>query len=163
MIKTPWNKNRIDLITRQRDRLYRIAFSWCGDPMLADDLTQDAISKAAEKQDQLADLDKLPAWIFRILHNCWMGYLRTHRPTLDIDNDEYVSEHQPEHDISQTQIIHGVRQAIERSYAEVAEILDIPIGTVMSRLNRARTALKSHLSHMSASKTSGRTQLRSIK
>lgn len=180
MIKTPWNKSRIDLITRQRDRLYRIAFSWCGDPMLADDLTQDAISKAAEKQDQLADLDKLPAWIFRILHNCWMGYLRTHRPTLDIDNDEYVSEHQPEHDISQTQIIHGVRQAIgklpmgqrqavtlvdleERSYAEVAEILDIPIGTVMSRLNRARTALKSHLSHMSASKTSGRTQLRSIK
>jgi RNA polymerase sigma-70 factor (ECF subfamily) len=180
MLKTPWNNKRIALITMQRDRLYRIALSWCGDRMLADDLTHEAISKGVTNQHQLADPDKLSAWIFRILHNCWMEYLRKYRPTLDLDHDAYVSEEVPEINLSQTQTIHSVRQAIgklpmgqrqvitlvdleERSYAEVTEILDIPMGTVMSRLNRARTALKNLLSHLDDSSATGRPLLRRIK
>jgi RNA polymerase sigma-70 factor (ECF subfamily) len=148
--------------------------------MLADDLTQETIAKGVSRKDQLVDINKLSAWIFRILHNCWMEYLRKYRPTLDIDDAVYVSDREPLHDINQSQIVRTVRGAItelpmgqrqvitlvdleERRYAEVAEILGIPVGTVMSRLNRARAALKARLSHLNDSSITDRPRLRRVK
>ena len=180
MFNTSWNHSRTELITQQRERVYRIALSWCGDHMLADDLTQEAITKGVVKKEQLADINKLSAWMFRILHNCWMEYLRKYRPSLDIDNDEYVSDREPERDFNQSQIVRSVRHAIEKlpmgqrqvitlvdleehRYAEVAEILGIPVGTVMSRLNRARSTLKTQLSHLNEAAMTDRPQLRSVK
>ena len=180
LFKSSWNDSRSEMISQQRDRLFRIALAWCGDSMLADDLVQEAVSRGIANKNQLQDPDKLPAWIFRILHNCWMDYLRRYRPMLDIDNDEFLSDKGPESDFNEMYIIRSVRLAVaklpvgqrqvislidleERRYAEVAEILGIPIGTVMSRLNRARASLKTHLEDLGEPSTRDRPLLRSVK
>ena len=145
-----------------RPRLYRLAVSWCSDAMLADDLVQETLNKALLKQHQLKDFSHMDAWLFRILHNCWMGYLRAHKPSIDIDDVSLVNDQEPEHHYTEDQIIKRVRYGIEMlpliqrqvitlidlegcSYTQVAVILDIPVGTVMSRLSRARGLLKRHL------------------
>jgi len=167
-------------LQQHRDRLYRLAYSWCGDGMLADDLVQDALSKAIRNKDQLREQAKLDPWLFRILHNCWMEYLRRNRPTTDLDSIEIVDELSPEVDVSKLQVIECVRYAIsqlpigqrqvitlvdleEFKYSEVAEILDIPVGTVMSRLNRARMSLKETLYHLKASAVVKQPLLRRVK
>ena len=149
-------------IEQRRERLYRLAVSWCHDDMLADDLVQDCISKALQKHHQLKDFNRLDAWLFRILHNNWMEYLRKYKPTTDLDDIDSPEEYSPESMLSEEQLVLRVQQAVSLlpisqrqvitlvdlegcSYLEVTEILDIPIGTVMSRLCRARASLKKKL------------------
>ncbi len=148
-----------------RPRLYRLAYSWCHDGHLADDLVQDALAKALGRAGQLRDEAALLPWLFSILNNCWRDHLRGRRDLLDVDDiDEAVLAHDasPETLYASRQTTLRVRQALaglplgqrqvltlvdleECAYAEVARILDIPVGTVMSRLSRARQALKQRL------------------
>ncbi|MFN3785677.1 MAG: RNA polymerase sigma factor [Thiothrix sp.] len=155
--------NRLDRqLSEQRPRLHRMAMAWCGDAILADDLVQDTLTKALEKQEQLKDEERLGAWLYRILHNCWMEYLRTQKPTLDIDEVELTCTDCPEKQFTDDQLAEYVRAAVETlpvgqrqvmtlvdlegcSYEQVALILDIPQGTVMSRLSRARETMKKRL------------------
>ena len=167
-------------LAQHRPRLYRLAYSWCGDSMLADDLIQEALSKAIRNRDQLRDHARLEQWLYRILHNCWMAYLRQHRPGTDLDSIELLDEASPENDVGKLQVVESVRYAVNRlpvgqrqvitlvdleelSYSDVAEILDIPIGTVMSRLSRARKMLKEHLLHLKTSSASHKPLLRRVK
>ena len=151
-----------------RPRLYRLAYSWCHNSALADDLVQEASYKALKKSRQLRDMALLEGWLFRILANCWHDHLRQRRDTEDIDaiedNEEMPPANQlsPEETFGEKQLVARVRRAVERlplgqrqvltlidleemSYSETAEILDIPVGTVMSRICRARLALKQQL------------------
>ena len=156
------SRNLDKLFEERRDRLYRLAVSWCHDAMLADDLVQDTLRKALQKHEQLKDPSKLDAWLFRILHNTWMEHLRTHKPTTDIDDIDPLDKETPESNFSDQQLVTRVQQAVASlpmpqrqiitlvdlegcSYELVTEILDIPIGTVMSRLSRARAKLKKRL------------------
>ncbi|HEY9050838.1 MAG TPA: RNA polymerase sigma factor [Gammaproteobacteria bacterium] len=142
-----------------RERLYRLAFSWCHDAMLADDLVQDTLSKALQRYEQLRNDDALDAWLFAILNNQWREYLRRNRPCEDIDDMMFVYDRTPEYwHIRQQTVDHvqgaiaelplGQRQVItlvdieSMPYMQVSEILDIPVGTVMSRLSRARRTLQ---------------------
>ncbi len=166
----------------ERNKLYRLAMSWCGDRMLADDLVQDCMVKAWQNRHQLKDRQKSNAWMFRILHNCWMEYLRRAKPTADLDEAPTPIEvgGGPEGKLEQQQLAARVRQAVSKlplgqrevvtlvdleefRYAEVAQILDIPIGTVMSRLNRARKTLRGELLHLQAPMTRQETVLRRVK
>ena len=146
----------------RRNKLYRIAYSWCHDAALADDLAQEAIYKAIKNAAKLRDVGTMDSWLYRILFNCWQDYLRVKGR-----NVEFVEMHddaQLEHTESyqQSQIVDRVRASIEQlpmplrevvtladfagfSYAEIAEIIDVPVGTVMSRLFRARKNLKHQL------------------
>ena len=163
-----------------RNDLYRVALSWCGDRMLADDLTQEALSRAIAKQAQLRDLEKLEHWLFRILNNCWREHLRRTHPTQDIEELVLSEEDTPETGLRKQQVIERVRAAIEClplgqrqvvtlvdlqefSYAEVAEILEIPAGTVMSRLSRARSTLRQQLLGMQGELNAERCHLRRVK
>lgn len=145
-----------------RDRLYRIAFSWCHDAMLADDLAQETLSKAIQKIDQLRNRDSMDAWLFTILNNQWREFLRRSRPCEDIENLVYMHGETPEVVQIRQQKIDSVQQAISElslsqrqvltlvdieglSYMNVAEVLGVPIGTVMSRLSRARSSLEKKL------------------
>lgn len=135
-----------------------MALAWCHDPMLADDLVQEAMMLALQKVHQLKDDAAFDGWIYTILHNAWYGYLRKTRPSEDIDKIVIADEASPEHEVLLQQIDFLVRSAMAKlpnaqrqvvslvdldglSYSEVAAILQVPIGTVMSRLNRARSSL----------------------
>lgn len=149
-----------------RPRLYRLAFSWSQDHSLSDDLAQDAILKALKNHHQLNDPKKIDSWAFSILHNCYLDHYRNTRNFENIDNHEFEDTHQPDTDYEQNNITDAVRNAVKNlpinqcqiltlidlegfSYSEVAEILDVPIGTVMSRLCRARKTLVTKLLHFS--------------
>ncbi len=158
-------------LEQSRTRLYRVAYSWCHNAALADDLVQDTLSKALKNAGQLRDQEMLNSWLFRILHNCWCDHFRHNREMVDIDEIEdfqYVYASTPEDAHAQKQIVGRVRDAVaklplgqrqvltlvdleEFSYAEVASILDLPAGTVMSRLCRARRMLKELLQELAPS------------
>ena len=153
------NREFEQAIAKNRDRLYRIAFAWSHSPDVADDLVQEVCAKALRQRKQLRDMDSLGPWLFRILKNTWHDYLRCKKETVEYDDSIFIDEQTPESVNSRYETIQRVRQAmqglpigqrevltlvdLERcSYAEVAEILEIPAGTVMSRLCRARRQLK---------------------
>lgn len=155
----------VHCLEQSRERLYRVAYSWCHDATLADDLVQETLSKALGKATQLRDPERLPRWLFSILSNCWHDHLRRRRDTEDVDTmGDMLSDPQPgpEETHARGEVANRVRIAVaalspgqrqvltlvdleEFSYGEVAEILDLPIGTVMSRLCRARRSLKAGL------------------
>ena len=152
-------------LEQSRERLFRLAYSWCRNSAVADDLVQETLSKALAKSSQLRKLDALHVWLVRILANCWRDQFRGYRETEDVTglgDDQFMHEVTPEYDYLQSEIVKRVRTAVgelpvgqrqvvtlvdleEFSYAEVASILNIPVGTVMSRLSRARLALKGSL------------------
>lgn len=149
-------------IADNHKRLYRTAYSWGHDPDLAADIAQETVAKALKRISQLRDPAKLDSWLFGILINCWRDHFRQQRDTVDIDDIELPHTDTPEK-VKQTQdLVDSVRRSIARlpetqrqvvtlvnlegfSYAEVAEILEIPVGTVMSRLSRARNTLAIYL------------------
>jgi len=149
-------------LEQARARLYRVAYSWCHNAALADDLVQETLSKALKKSSQLRDPKARDAWLFTILANCYRDHFRKQRDMDDIDDVEISAESTPELDSDRAQVINKVRAAIADlpdgqrqvvtlvdiegfSYMDVARILDVPIGTVMSRLCRARNAMKNRL------------------
>lgn len=168
-------------IESMRPRLYRMAYAWCHDTHLADDLAQECLAKALARSNQLREAAALDAWLFAILNNCWRDHLRARREFSDVDDlEEVVFDEGPGPDglLASQQTTARVRRAIaslplpqrqvvtlvdieEYSYADVARILDVPVGTVMSRLFRARQALKARL--MTDDLACRRTALRRVK
>ncbi|RDH82520.1 MAG: RNA polymerase subunit sigma-24 [endosymbiont of Galathealinum brachiosum] len=145
-------------IAASRDRLYRVALAWCGDQMLAEDLIQETIAIGIDKSHQLRNEDQLFSWLYTILNNNWYRHLRKNK------NHEDISDLIPSEDsgpyttcqelliVKQVQQVVATLPSVERqvislvdleefSYSDVAKVLDIPIGTVMSRLHRARKNL----------------------
>ncbi|MCX8085377.1 MAG: RNA polymerase sigma factor [Rhodocyclaceae bacterium] len=153
------------LLKEQRARLWRLAYAWCHDRALADDLVQEALAKAIRHRDQLREAQALFAWLCAILAHCWHDHLRSRREHDDLESVDETALPETlsaEEDVAQNELVRRVREAVaalppgqrevvtlvdleECSYAEVAAILEIPIGTVMSRLSRARAILRERL------------------
>ncbi|AHE99498.1 RNA polymerase sigma factor [Thioalkalivibrio paradoxus] len=143
-----------------RPQLYRTAFAWCHDAALADDLVQEAMIKALTGLKTLQDEAALKAWVFRIMTNCYRDWGRRQRDTVDVDDLELPCDDAcPETHTERGRVVLDVRRAMARlsddhrqvislvdiegfAYAEVSEVLGVPIGTVMSRLSRARGQLR---------------------
>lgn len=149
-------------IAAYRSRLYRSAYAWCHDPAQADDLVQETLVKAISRLRTLHDEEALRPWLYRIMTNCHRDWLRRQRDTVDPEDAGLACEDCPQMNAERAQTVRSVREAIRAlsddqrkvvtlvdlegfSYGEVAEILEIPIGTVMSRLSRARQQLKRRL------------------
>ena len=113
-----------NLIESHRQALERAALKFChGDFDLAQDMVQDTFVKALKNADRFAEGTNLRAWLMRILYNTVMSVYR--------------------------QVF--LMAALEDSpYQEIADTLGIPVGTVMSRLWRARQTLQRKLSPASA-------------
>ena len=148
-------------IAELRPRLYRLAYAWCHDACLADDLAQEAMIKGLKSAYQLKDESVLEAWLFCILNNCWRDHFRRQHPQVDIEEIMELPANgpTPEQLHSENELVWRVRRAVsalplgqrqvvtlvdleEMSYGAAAQALNIPIGTVMSRLSRARVALR---------------------
>jgi RNA polymerase sigma-70 factor (ECF subfamily) len=146
-------------ICAERDRLYRIAWSWCHDSQQADDLVQETLARALAKVDSLRDESRLQVWLTQILANLRRDLYRRTQPETGLDTETLPAADDPEHAADRSQLIIRTRRAIEMlnddqrqvltlvdlaefSYADTATILNVPVGTVMSRLSRARRRMR---------------------
>ena len=179
MGKLTGNSEFRERLAAARPRLYRTALAWTHNRDMAEDLVQETSTKALEKSKQLRDIGALNAWLFRIMINNWRDHLRQNPATEDIDDHEICTYHTPESNNSRLETIHVVRNAVMQlpdafkqtlmlvdlegfSYIETARILDIPVGTVMSRLSRARSRLRDQLAQKINPPANSRQPLRRI-
>lgn len=141
--------------------LRRFAIALCRSREMADDLVQAACEKALAAEDSFQPGTRFDAWMFRILRNIWIDTLRRQKTagiSDDIADHEDIGTPSGEDAVIARMTLQNVSQAInqlpdeqrevlllvcveELSYKEAAELLEIPIGTVMSRLARARKNL----------------------
>lgn len=157
---------RPDLI-EHLPRLRRYARALTGDAARADDLVQDTLERALAKLDLWQPGSDLRAWLFTLMHNLFVNQIRARRPqetAIDDALDEPVSGGQSEamaaRDIHaalgrlpeeqrEVLLLVGLEQF---GYAEAAQVLGVPVGTVMSRLARAREKMRQMLAGEAAVK-----------
>jgi RNA polymerase sigma-70 factor (ECF subfamily) len=152
------------------DQLYNHACWLAGDRADAEDLVQETYAKALKGFGAFAEGTNLRAWLFRILRNTFL----TSRTGLAAQRTQYLEDEDVKadeavtHDVTPELLLLrsqneqmlfaaleslpvNYRQIIllseveEMSYREIAQVLDVPVGTVMSRLSRARAGLRSAL------------------
>ena len=134
-------------------RLRRYARALTGDAVLADDLVQDTLVRAIEKFALWRAGTDLRAWLFSVMHNTFVNQLRARHATEVLESDDLEARPRLPDGvlIDLEKCLRGLpaeqREIIllvgleEMSYAEAAQALGVPQGTVMSRLSRARTRL----------------------
>jgi RNA polymerase sigma-70 factor (ECF subfamily) len=157
------------------DALYNTALRMTRNPQDAEDLVQETYLKAYKYYDKFTEGTNFKAWLFRILKNTFINNYRKRQqepPQNAFDEIEDVFESQvssesgsipsPEDDALENVLDEDVQRALDAlpdeyrmvviladledfSYQEIAEILEIPVGTVMSRLYRARRRLESEM------------------
>jgi RNA polymerase sigma-70 factor (ECF subfamily) len=142
-------------------RLRRYARALAGDRAAADDLVQDTLERAWAKLHLYRRGTDLRAWMFTVMHNVFVNQLRASRPGAQLE-DDMPELSRPARETESLEL-RDLDRAIRRlppeqrevlllvvledmSYDEAARTLGIPIGTVMSRLARAREKLRSMLS-----------------
>lgn len=142
-------------------RLRRFARSLARDAADADDLLQVAVERALKAQAQWQDGTRLDAWMMRIVRNCWIDEVRSRarRARTFVAEEAGAAAGVPAHeDVERSTEMRDVGKAMDSlppeqreavalvlveglAYKEAAEILDVPIGTLTSRLTRGRQAL----------------------
>jgi RNA polymerase sigma-70 factor, ECF subfamily len=150
------------LVESHYDSLYRYAYRLSGSAADAEDLTQETFGKAISRAEQLRDASKARGWMFRILRNAYLHRIRDEKRhktvALPLDGDlaSPIPTETIEIDPAKLQAgLNDLEEAFrtplilfyfeEFSYREIAEQMDLPIGTVMSRLARAKAFLRHRL------------------
>jgi len=157
------------LVTRYQDRLYHTIVHVVGCAEDARDVVQDAFVQAFVKLETFQGNSAFYTWLYRIAFNVGISHLRRRKPTVSVDRvreshgDEPAdSNDSPEMHLEQEERATQVRAALAAlhddhrtvlvlremdgcSYEQISEILDLPVGTVRSRLHRARMQLRDQL------------------
>lgn len=155
-----------ELVGRYYENVLRVAYRLCGDAQVAQDATQEAFIRAWIKLPNFQPRAPFRNWLYRIAVNTALDILRR-KPEESIENSEgmlimadrnpgpeaaYIEKEQLDFlqsavrtlpEAARTVLV--LREYGELSYDEIASVLEIPIGTVMSRLNYARTRLREAL------------------
>jgi RNA polymerase sigma-70 factor (ECF subfamily) len=151
-------------ITAEVPHLRRFARALTGDATLADDLVQDCVERALRKQHLFDETRSLRNWLFTILRNLFISWLRRNgragaaKSVDGIRTGEDAVRPEQESQLALSDIVTALdrlpsahREVLllvaleDMSYREIAEVTGVPIGTVMSRLSRARLSLRSIL------------------
>lgn len=149
------------LIEEHSEFLYRFAYRLSGSAVDAEDLVQQAFLAAHTKLGQLRDAGKTRAWLAAVLRNAHRKQRRRERP-LPMSALHTAPEPVTEAELEQLVNADSVQEALlelpeefrsvlilfyfdDLSYKEIAELLEVPIGTVMSRLSRGKAQLRSRL------------------
>jgi RNA polymerase sigma-70 factor (ECF subfamily) len=154
--------------TRYLDQLYPYAMVLARNPGEAEDLVQETYVRALKSLGSLREDSNVKSWLFTILRNIWLNQLRrrsTGPEIVEMDSSENIANlavdtRKDPHALYVSKVEHAqVREAIEQlplefreiillreyedlSYQEIATLLQCPMGTVMSRLARARSRLR---------------------
>jgi len=155
--------------------LYRYAYRLTGSADQAGDLTQETFCKAQAQFRQLRDINRAKAWLFSILRNAYLHKVRSEKQHRQVSLDcvgepAMVSEDSfPEVEPERLQaLLHDLPEGFRTplilfyfedfSYRDIAEQMDLPIGTVMSRLARAKLYLRERLTHANGQASPGRVE-----
>lgn len=154
------------LVTRYQDRLYNTLVHVAGTSDDAADVVQDAFVQAYVKLDTFERASGFYTWLYRIAFNLAISRQRRHKPTVSVDHAREVLGAEPvdrapppEARLDQEERACQVRRAMAAlseehrsilvlrevdgcAYEQIAEILDLPVGTIRSRLHRARLHLR---------------------
>ncbi|HTV46682.1 MAG TPA: RNA polymerase sigma factor [Stellaceae bacterium] len=153
-----------DQLIAMLPRLRRFARGLTGLASEADDLVQAACERALARRHQFQEGTRFDSWMFRIVQTIWIDQLRSRqvrKEDAELGEDRLGSD-EPVRRAEARLALSEVRRVLDRlppeqravlllvtvdglSYKEAAEIVQVPIGTIMSRLARARTALQLQL------------------
>jgi RNA polymerase sigma-70 factor (ECF subfamily) len=157
------------LVTRYQDRLYNTLVHVAGSTDTAYDIVQDAFVQAYVKLETFERSSAFYTWLYRIAVNLAISRKRREKPMASIEQVREVLGHEPidaadrpEARLERRERACQVRQALAAlseehrtililremegcSYEQIAEILDLPIGTIRSRLHRARIQVRDQL------------------
>jgi RNA polymerase sigma-70 factor (ECF subfamily) len=149
-----------DLVERYYALLYRYACRLTGSEADAEDLTQQTFLTAQAKWNQLRDEEKAKSWLFTIARNAYLKELRgpTCLPSDALDELPGPGQETDDSEFDQEQLQNVLNDLPEEfrspvvlfyfeefSYKEIAELMEVPVGTIMSRLARAKTILRQRL------------------
>ena len=157
------------------DHLYRVAFHLAKEPDNAQDLVQETYARALDSYEQFSPGTNMRAWLTRILYNFFFDQYHQKKKWVSVEDsastEEAASDYWervvgenpgPENHILDKELNVTITEALRKipeefrapillvdmgdfSYAETAEILSCPVGTVRSRLSRGRRLLHKHL------------------
>ncbi len=160
------------LVHRYRGRLYNFVFRFVGDPETAEDIVQETFLRAFRKRTEYKAIANFPTWLFTIAGNLAKSELRRRKrwrlfsvdrdeesdTGLDLPDESFRPDTVTESSITDVQIQRAIdtlsdnyRQVVllrdvdGLSYQEVSEIVNCPVGTVKSRVSRARMKLQQKL------------------
>ncbi|RXZ00040.1 RNA polymerase sigma factor [Fictibacillus sp. S7] len=153
-----------ELIQRYKGKVFRHAFAMVHDQMEAEDITQEAFVKAYFSMDQLKEEYAFSSWLTRIVTNLCYDRIKKREklPQLQIDPEQTELMADTHSEVENLQLRINLQLAMQKltpehrtvivlrdiqgfSYQEIAEILEIPEGTVKSRINIARKELRKEL------------------
>jgi len=158
-------------------RLRRYARALAGDSHRADDLVQDTLERALSKFHLWRHGSDLRAWMFSIMHNVFINQLKARRELALDEATEAALESPPQSDPLQLRDLDAALRRLpaeqrevlllvgleQLSYLEASQALDVPVGTVMSRLSRGRERLRALMSDANLSDASSATNLKVVK
>ena len=160
----------VEIVMRYKDRLVNFLYRFTGNRETAEDISQETFLKLYKNKDKYSEIAKFSTWLYTIaLNEARSNFRKENKHSAVSINDFYEDSHNdyqirsddynPEEDanaetesfyiqkaINSLNEIHReiivLRDIEELDYEEIAKTLDIPLGTVRSRINRARESLK---------------------
>ncbi|AGT30592.1 RNA polymerase sigma factor SigW [Geobacillus genomosp. 3] len=166
-----------DLVDLYKDKIYRLCYRMLGNRHEAEDAAQEAFIRAYIHIDKYNPDMKFSTWLYRIATNLTIDKLRKRKPDVYLDEELNGTdgltmqaqlpsrEMSPEEAVESLELQETVQRAIEQlpekyrsvlvlkyiedlSLQEISEILELPVGTVKTRLHRGREALRRQLGHL---------------
>lgn len=151
-----------ELVAEHHGELYRYAYRLTGSTADAEDLTQQTFLAAQARLSQLREPLAARGWLYAILRNCYRKSLKKRAPVLAVDVELNVDSVPDEMRTAEPIDEERLQEAIDalpaeyktvllmfyferNSYRDIATALELPIGTVMSRLSRAKSHLRAKL------------------
>ena len=165
----------IELVNRYKDKLINFIFNYLGDIESAEDVVQETMIKLYQKKHYYKEIAKFSTWLYTIAKNLANTELRKRKQrkttllsqfskddkTYDLPSNDPEPGQEIQTDIVNKIIRDAVDQLSEKfkivivlrdiqglSYEDISEIINVPIGTVKSRINRARLQLQVELKHL---------------
>jgi RNA polymerase sigma-70 factor (ECF subfamily) len=157
------------LVLKYQKQLFFVAQGITKNPAIAEDIVQDALIKAYEKLDTLKNQSGFFGWVKRIVINMALNHFDRSKWNVDVNTDDEYDffdnisvDDTPEQNVlkdeltrymkvfvdslpDKLRVVLVMRELEEMSYEDISDMLDIPVGTVRSRLFNARKILKDRL------------------